>query len=672
MATQKTRLLGRVWLRGQQLAVCSILGCSSALAAETHPQIPILNALEIEARCEIVLADVHHRQSAMESQPKPEGVLREWNRLSLAERELVGPLYYLANVSPDKATRQAADDCTEKFAAFDSQLSQSEALFKRVRDVHTVTEHERVNRQELMDQFDDAGVTLPVDKRARAKEIVDQLQSLSLKFEKNIRDDVTKVTFSPAEMAGMSDTFLHEQKRDADGNYVLPLSYPAYFPFQAQATNADARRRYYVAFLSLGGIANIGILNQMEGLRYELAQLHGDPDFATFRLRRRMAGTEKTVLEFLASVKRAVDPVEARDIAELTQAKADDLKVPLGSVKLERWDVSFYHEKVKKARFGIDEESLRPYFPAQAAIDYTLHIAATLYGVRFVKTDVPVWHPDVLHFDVYDVDAKGHQGAFVGSVYLDLYPREGKYTHAAAWPVLGASRLEHQTPVSALAANLDRNGLTQDELTTLVHEFGHAMHGVLARADYVDQAGTSVKWDFVEAPSQMFEEWGQREEPLREFAKVCPQCPQLSTSQIQQLQEAHKFGRGIVYARQWLLASYDMALSVARPPEALATWDAMEGATRLGHIDGTMLPASFGHITQGYASGYYGYMWSQVLALDMLSGFHGHLMDPVAGHRFRDLVLAEGGQQPPEELVQHFLGRKSSSDAFYQEITGQR
>jgi len=267
------------------------------------------------------------------------------------------------------------------------------------------------------------------------------------------------------------------------------------------------------------------------------------------------------------------------------------------------------------------------------------------------------------------VDAK--TGRFISGFYIDLFPREGKFNHAAAFPIRGVSRLANRTPLSALVANLNREGLNHDELETLLHEFGHVLHGVLSQADYDQHAGTSVKGDFVEAPSQMFEEWARREQPLALFKKVCADCPQLTKEQIAQLDAARRYGQGIRYARQWLYASFDMALATdPRPP--LAVWKALEAATPLGHVEGTSFPSSFRHIAENYAAGYYGYMWSEVIALDMLSAFKANMLDPAVGARYREAILSQGGQVEEMQQVKRFLGREPSNEAFFQEITGRR
>ncbi len=327
---------------------------------------------------------------------------------------------------------------------------------------------------------------------------------------------------------------------------------------------------------------------------------------------------------------------------------------------------------MRKARYSVDQEALRAYFPTEASVQYAMQLASTLYGVEFVARDVPRWHSDVRYYDVYDRLPDGKRGAFVGGIYLDLFPRDGKYNHAAAFPVRGVSTLANRTPISVLVANLNAKGLNHEELETLLHEYGHVLHGVLSKTRYVDQSGTSVKRDFVEAPSQMFEEWARREEPLALFAQICPTCPRLTKEQIAQLDAARKFGRGNFFARQGEYALYDMRLHTGTPGAPMPPWIAIENAGPLGFVDGSLFPAGFGHLLGGYAAGYYGYMWSQVIALDMLSAFDGKLMNPAVGQRYRQTILASGGQRPPHALVEAFLGRKPNSDAFYAEINGTR
>lgn len=625
------------------------------------------DAAAITKRCDEGLARTRGLIARMEARRGGAGLLAEWNGLQVAIEDAMNPIYLMGSVHPDKAVRDAADPCLAKFTTLSTDIFQNEKLYRRVKGVAPANAIERKMRKDLLEGFEDTGVALPAAKRKRAKEIFDRLEDLRQQYDRNVRDDPTKVTVAPADAAGLPEAWIAAQKKDAIGNYVLGLDYPTVVPFLANATSGQARERVYRAKFREGGEGNLKLLEEIFTLRQELAGLYGLPDFASYVLRRRMAKSPAEVRKFLASVKAAVTELEKKEVEELRVEKAKELGTPLAETVLARWDVSYLQEKVKRARYAVDQEALRRYFPTDKAIDFALAVSETLYGVKFREARVTAWHPDVRYFDVLD----GKTGAFVSGFYLDLYPREGKYGHAAAFPIRGASTLARRAPLSALVTNFNRQGLDHDELETLLHEFGHVLHGVLSRTVYVAQAGTSTLQDFVEAPSQMFEEWARREQSLALFAKVCPECPRLTKAQIAQLDAARKYGRGSRYARQWIYAAYDMELSTnPRPP--LEVWKALESQTPLGHVEGTMFPASFSHIASSYAAGYYGYMWSEVMALDMLSAFKGDLLDAKVGARYLDTILSQGGQREPRDMVKAFLGRDPSNEAFFAEITGRR
>ncbi len=648
------------------LATAAIL---PAAAAPPRPLMPLYNAAGLTRACDSALAGARRHIGLMRAKPRSDGVFNEWNQLQIGIEGVLNPAYLLGEVAPDKAVRDASEPCLQKFTALSTEIFQDEKLLKRVQGAQAANARQAKFKQDLLEGFEDSGVALAPEKRARAKEIFDKLEELRQAFDRNIRDDPTRVTFTAAEMQGMPDAYVkaHEAKRDKDGNYVLTLAYPSYFPFMENAKGGEARRRYYVAKFNEGGAKNLEILERIFQLRKELAGLYELPSFAHYALRRRMVGTPAVVDKFLADVKGAVADLEKKEIEELRAEKAKELGAILADTRLERWDVAYYEERVRRQRFAVDQEELRKYFPTGKAVEYTLQVSQQLYGVKFKQAEVATWHPTVRYYDVLDA----RTGAFLSGFYLDLYPREGKYNHAAAFPIRGVSLAARRTPLAALVANLDRNGLNQDELETLLHEFGHVLHGVLSRTDYNPQSGSSVKQDFVEAPSIMYEEWARREQPLALFKQVCPECPQLSHEQLDRIGAARRFGQGIRYARQWLYSAFDMALSTDLQPP-LAVWKKLESATPLGYVEGTMFPASFSHIASNYAAGYYGYMWAQVLALDMLSAYKGNLLDPKVGMRYRDTILSQGGQVEEMDMVRRFLGREPSSDAFFAEITGKR
>jgi thimet oligopeptidase len=656
------------------LAAIAAVSLSAAAAAApidpaTRPLVGAYDASTISRSCDEGLARARREITAMQARPGAGAIFAEWNRLQIGIEDVVNTVFLMSSVHPDKAVRDAAEPCLQKYTTLATELFQDEKLFRRVQATRPANRHQAKLKRDLLEGFEDSGVALPPDKRARAKEIFDKLEALRQAFDRNVRDDPTRVTISTAEMEGMPEGYLraHAEARDKDGNYVLTLKSPSYVPFMTNAKSEAARRRYYVAKLNEGGAANLDLLSEIFTLRKELASLYGLPSFAAYSTRRKMVGNPATVTKFLGDVKSAVTELEKKEVEELRAEKAKETGKSLAETKVERWDISYELERVRKSRYSVDQEKLRRYFPTGPAVDYTLLVAQTLYGVKFREVKVAAWHPDVRYFDV--LDAKS--GQFLSGFYLDLFPREGKYNHAAAFPIRGASRLAHRTPLTALVTNFNREGLDHDELETLMHEFGHVLHNVLSKVDYDPQAGTSVKVDFVEAPSQMFEEWARREQPLALFRQVCAKCPQLTGEEIARLESARRFGQGIRYARQWLYASFDMAMSTD-PQPPLAVWKALESATPLGYVEGTSFPSSFSHIASNYAAGYYGYMWSEVIALDMLSQFKADMLDPKVGIRYRDTILAQGGQEEEMDMVRRFLGREPSSEAFFAEITGKR
>jgi thimet oligopeptidase len=651
------------------------LAMGQAVARDAErPLMPILKAEQIASFCDDGLSVLRKQVAAMEKQPKARAgdakkVFADWNRLQMTVEDVQGPVEMLNNVSPDPQTRSNSEECLLKISKFATDLYQSEKLYARFKVVKPGDAVETKLRKDVMEGFEDTGVSLAPAKRARMKAILEKMEALSQEFARNIRDNNQKLAFTPDEVKGLPADYLARAKRDDKGNYLLGFEYPDYNPFMEYADNADARRRYQIAYANHGTPKNMALLKEAMDLRLEMAGLFDLPSYADYVVRRRMARKPQAVQSFLDEVKVAVTELEKKELEELRAYKAQTLQQPLADTRMDRWDVAYWQQKLKKERYSIDQNELRKYFPTDASVAWALHISGVLYDVEFTPVEAPVWHSDVKYYDVYDRATKKR----IAGIYLDLFPREGKYGHAAAWPLRGSSTLADRTPYSVLVTNFDRVGLNGDELETLVHEFGHVLHGVLSATRYVSQSGTSVERDFVEAPSQMFEEWARRKESLALLSSFCKgACPSVDDALLKRMTAAHNFGRGIRYARQLLYASYDMNLHKDGSGDPLAIWSTMEGATPLGHVAGTEFPGQFGHLMGGYAAGYYGYMWSEVLALDMLSPYGDKMMNPEVGHRYRQAVLSRGSEMRASDLVRTFLGREPNSKAFFDEISGKR
>ena len=647
-------------------AAAVLLALSTAAAAAPAGRLlPLPDAAGFTRACEAALAAARGDLAAMQKERGAGSILREWNRLDIRLDEMGNAADLFSGAHPDKAMREAAEKCQQQVASFWTDAYQSGPLSARIASVKPARPADAKLRKDLLEAFEDAGAALPAQKRAQAKALLDRIEELRATFERNAREDPTRVAFTPAEMEGLPEAYLEARKRDESGNYVLGLDAPSFTPFMAGARDEAARERYFRARFRQGGEANLEVLHQLFLARKELAALYGLPSYADYALRRKMAARPAEVKRFLDEVKGSLDALERRYYAELRAAKAADRGTAPQDTRLHQWDVAYYRERLRRERYDVDQEKLRAYFPSRASLDFAFLLASRLYGLRFVEQQVPVWHPDVRYFEAFEAAS----GRYRGGIYVDIFPREGKRAGAAAYPLNSPSRLEKRPAMAALVANFDRAGFNQRELETLLHEMGHVLHVTLADVDYVRQAINGVKWDFVEAPSQMFEEWARREQTLALFREVCAGCPVLTAAEIARLEEARRFGMAGQVGFQWLLASYDMELSLdPRPP--LEIWRRMESATPAGHVEGTMFPAAFRHIAGSYAAGYYGYMWSRVMARDMLSRFGDDLMDPKVAARYREALLARGSSAEEAAMVRDFLGRAPSSAAFFHEITG--
>jgi thimet oligopeptidase len=632
--------------------------------------IPILDAAEVGRTCEDGLARAREVVARIEAVPldgvSAENILDAWDETATILENAFGPISLLNSVHPDAAVRDAADVALVQESSFLTDVFQNEAFFRRVQRVAPRSVAERELRKHLLEAFEDSGVSLPVEKRQRFKEISERLTELGQEFAKNVRENGTRLTFTPEECRGLPQAWLDRVPRDEQGNVVVGFDYPDYVPFLMNAQNEDARRRYWTANTTRGTARNLDVLDEITRLRKEIADLYGVPSYAHYVTKRRMVENPDTVSRFLDDVRNVVTEAELRDLGQLAETKALLTGVPVEEARIQRWDVSYYRERLREKRFAIDQEELRKFFPTEPTVRWMLDISERLYGVRFQRDEVPVWHDEVIYLDVTDAST----GAFIGGIYLDLYPRDGKYKHAAAWPVRGVSRRSGRKPISVLVTNFNRQGLTHDEVETLLHEFGHVLHGVLSDTYYIGHSGTSVQRDFVEAPSQMYEEWASRMESLALLRSHCGDCPAIDESLVERLNAAKKFGAGIDYGRQLLYAAFDMALSSENPGRALDVWAAMEEATPMGYVQGTQFPGTFEHIASGYAAGYYGYMWAKVIALDLVSTFGADLMNSEVGRRFREMILSRGSEEPARDLVERFLGRSVASDAFFEHIRG--
>lgn len=652
-----------------------IMGGYQGVAAQTQAQLlPLFKAAEIPSLCDANLASMQKDIQIFENQKiknkaKAGPYLAEWDELHAKARDFGAAVGLYSNVDPDPALRQAADDCELKISKYQTTLYQNPKLYAQFKKLKASDPIDQKFLQDILEQFEKTGVQLSAEKQKRLKDIIEESTKLSQDFAKNVRDNPHKVEFTPAEMRGLPDSYMAGLKKNEKGNYLLGFDYPEYQPFMELAESDEARKRYQMAYTRRGTEQNLQFMKKAIDLRYEMAQLFDKESYAHSALEFRMAKTPEVVNSFLEDVYSKVAPLEKQDVEELRQFKAETLKVPREKADITRWNQGYWSEKLRQAKYKVDQEKLRDYFPTEAAQKWLFAVSSELYGIDFRPMKVKAWHNEVEYYAVHDTAS----GEFLGGLYVDKYPREGKYGHAAVWGAYGGSTLNQRRPVSVLVTNFNRKGLNSNELETFVHEMGHALHGILSKTRYSEQSGTSVERDLVEAPSQMYEEWARRLETLSKVADYCePACPRVDAAMTERLKDVKNYGRGLHYARQTLYAQYDMALHSkdALKTDPLKLWQEMESKTALGYVPGQQFPGQFGHVMGGYQAGYYSYMWSEVIALDMLSAFGDQLMDKKVGAHYRNTVLAQGGQKHGEQMVKDFLGRDPDSKAFFNEISG--
>ena len=622
-------------------------------------------AAELQRFCDRGLERARLRLRALEKRPADARWLEAYDDLTAQLEDSAGPVYLLSNVHPDKALRDAAEACELRWQDFSSSLGQNQSLFRAASRLRPRDAIDALFAKTLLEEFEDAGVSLPANERRRAKEINDRITALGQEFDKNIRDANVQVPFAPEELRGVPEPQWRNAKRDDQGRVLLGIDAPTYVAVIQNAVDPKARERIWHAKNNEGGAPNLRLLAEIGQLRKEYASLFGAASYADFALRRRMASSAREAQAFLDEVLSAVTGRERQELDELRDAKARDLQQPPLQTALQRWDVAYYQERVRRERYAVDQEAFRAHFPPQQSLAFVMRVIEKMLGVRYVRVpDAKLWHGDVQAYAVHDA----RSGQPLAALYVDPFPREGKYNHAAVWSFRNGSMRLKRPPQAALVVNVNPNGLTLDELETLLHEFGHAVHNNLSATRNVSQAGTSVLRDFVEAPSQMLEEWIYDPRVLAVMKEVCAACSPVPGALLAQAEAAKHHGKGVQYARQWLYAAFDLAMHGPDAPEPMALWARMEGATLLGHVQGSMFPAGFAHVATNYGAGYYGYLWSEVVAADMRTAFAGDRLNAAVGQRYRRSILANGSQLRPDELVRRFLGRDSNPRAFFMEL----
>jgi len=469
----------------------------------------------------------------------------------------------------------------------------------------------------------------------------------------------------PADLDGLPQDFIDRHKPGTDGKVTLSVEYPDYIPVSTYAKSDDLRRRMYMAYQNRAYPKNIDVLDRMRQKRYELAQALGFTNYADCVMADKMTGSAATARAFIDRVVTASGSRQNREYAQLLARKQKDTP---GATAVNFWESSYYSEQVRKSDYAFDSQELRAYLPYDQVKQGVLDISAKLFSVEFRRVkDAPVWDPSVECYELFD------GGKLAGRFYLDMHPRDNKYNHAAQFDI--RTGIEgRQIPEAALVCNLPGGepgdpGLCEyNDVNTFFHEFGHLLHNMFAgHHRWVGTGGIRTEHDFVEAPSQMLEEWMRSPEVLAAFAKDPKTGKVIPADLVKRMNRANDFGKGLAVRRQMVYAGMSLGC-YDRDPAGLSTdqlfSDLVKKYQPFPFVDGTHFQCSFGHL-DGYSAVYYTYMWSLVIAKDMFSKFDKNdLLAPGAAKAYREAVLAAGGAKPAAQMVHDFLGRDFNEQAW--------
>ena len=583
--------------------------------------------------------------------------------------------------------QKIAQEVSPLLSEFSNDITLNEELFKRVKSVYDIksTLDLTVEQQTLLDKqyksFARNGANLSEDKKKTLRDIDKKLSQLKLVFGENVLAETNNfemLVTNEADLSGLPEGELEAarqlaESKDKDG-WLFTLDYPSYIPFMTYADNRELRKKLAIASgkkaFKGDALDNQDHVLQIAKLRFERAQLLGYKTHAHFVLEERMAKTPEKVEKFLEELLEKAKPAALKEFKEL-QAFANDLD---GITQLQKWDSAYYAEKLKQKRFDLDDEKLKPYFKLENVIDGAFKVAQKLFGLKFEEINsIDKYHKDVLTYKVTNAEGK-----FISIFYADFFPRAGKRN--GAWMTSYKSQYKRdgkdERPHISIVCNFTKptktkpSLLTFNEVTTLFHEFGHALHGMLANTIYPSLSGTSVFWDFVELPSQIFENWCYEKEALELFATHYQTGELIPMDLVQKIKDSSAFHEGMQTLRQLSFGLLDMSWHGNDP--TLITdvkqqeLKAFEGTELYPDVKENCMSTSFSHIFQGgYSSGYYSYKWAEVLDADAFEFFKEKgIFNKEVATKFMDNVLSQGGIEDPMVLYKRFRGKEPQPEAL--------
>lgn len=598
--------------------------------------------------------------------------------LVFIESMVVLRIHLLQNAHPDRALREAARNVQIEYQTWSIERDYLEELYKVILSYEQKKEElsgeDKKLLKETLRDYRRRGMSLPAEKRHKIQKWNQALSEMETRFSTAINEHQAELLVDESDLLGLDRDFIETLEKKGSQR-VVTLDYPQFRPIMEFAQKESVRRKLMSLKYKTADNQNTPLLDEIISLRHKIAKELGYASWNDYVIESRMAKKAERVFEFLDEVEAKLRVESSQDLAALKEIKAGLDHQETDEVQI--WDFYFLSSRQKKEKFQVDSKALREFFALDRVLDGLFEIAGRIFQIKIEEENsenFQAWHEDVRLLKISD-----QNGDALGYCYLDLHPREGKYGHAAAFSLIeGKYRPDgvYQRPVAAMICNFSKASgnapalIPHEEVETLFHEFGHILHNLLTRAKYVRFSGTNVAWDFVEAPSQILENWVWDFESLQLLAKHYKDpSKSLSREQVEKMNKAKKAGASLFYLRQVSLAKADLELHKGQQLENCTELvNHILGKVFLPLPEGSAFAAGWGHL-MGYDSGYYGYAWADVMAADLFSKFQENgIFDPETGLRLRKEIYEPGGGRDENTSLEAFLGRPLSSRAFFEEL----
>ncbi|WP_286806149.1 MULTISPECIES: M3 family metallopeptidase [unclassified Marinimicrobium] len=667
--------LTRPWALTGMIASLLMAGCSIAPErpeSAAWPEYETDAAQAFASQCRTGLESAQAQLEKIENghySDSTDRLLDAINELDIVSDRAVSRASLYFNVHPDAQVREAAATCRERAVELFSNISLSRPLYQQVADIEigSLNGLEKRYVEEMLEGFKRSGVDRDEATRQRIRALNEQLNKLGQTFGRNINQDVRSVAIKDAHrLEGLPQDFIDNHPPNENGDIVITTDYPDYLPVMQYAQDDELRLELYREFRRRGYPDNELVLRDILEARYELAQLLGYDTYADYVTENKMIRSADNAQEFIDQIAEIAKP---RSDAEYDKLLARLRKIDPSASFVGDWQKTHLQELVKKEQFEVDAQQVRQYFRYEAVRDGIFDLTETLFGVTIKPWETDSWHEDVEAYEMWQDDE------LLGRFYLDMHPRDGKYKHAAAFSLQDGVK-GIQEPIKALVCNFPGaegpGYMEHSQVETFLHEFGHLLHGIFAGDQpWLSFSGIKTEWDFVEAPSQMLEEWVWDADTLKSFARNS-EGELIPEELVRKMNLGRDFGQGLFARHQMFYAAISLNLYDRDPAEV--DFDALIPELQSEYspfpfVDGTYFHTSFGHL-YGYSAIYYTYMWSKVIASDMFSEFKREgLRNTEVARRYREEVLAPGGTEDAAVLVENFLGRPYSFDAFAEELS---